>query len=104
MIRTVLKYALLAGVAFVCYKGLQFHAALKMAEHLDACGFKARVCPLVHQKADGTAITQAMNDAFRCVDSRQSFAESLVLPMKGQLSAPANQHFDHEQAGALCGP
>lgn len=104
MIRTILKYALLAGVAFACYKGLQFYAALQLGEHMHACGFKARVCPLVQQRADGTAITQAMNDAFRCVGSRQTFAESLVLPIKGELPIPSTNHFDYEQASALCGP
>jgi hypothetical protein len=102
MIRTLLKWTLLAAVAYGGYKGVEIYALLQLGPHLQTCELKARVCPLVEQRAEATVLVAAMNDVMRCVSRQQSFLEALVLPWNKQLTTKAGQTFDHEQAVSLC--
>jgi hypothetical protein len=104
MIRTLLKWTLLAAVAYGGYKGVQAYALFQLGPHMQACQFKDRVCPLIEQRAGGKALTAAMNEAMVCVSDRQSALESLVLPMRKPLTPMSDEAMDYAQVAALCRP
>jgi len=104
MIRTLLKWALLAAVAYGGYKGVEMYALLQLAPHMAACQLKERTCPLVDQRAGGKALTDALNEVVNCVADRQSPLESLVLPWRKAFKPIADGAIDHAQLAALCRP
>ena len=106
MIRTLIKWALLAAVAYGSYKGVQMYAFLQLGPHLAACQLKERVCPLADQRADGKALTEAFNDTLACVADRQSVLESMVFSVRTHktFKPKADGDVDHAQLAALCRP
>ena len=104
MIRTLLKWALLAAVAYGGYKGVELYALLQLGSHLQACQIKERACPLVDQRAGGKALTAALNEVVSCVADRQSVLETLVLPWRKTFKPMADGAIDYAQLAAVCRP
>jgi hypothetical protein len=102
MLKGLLKITLLFGAVFLAYKGLEVYALLQFGQNLQVCGLKSHVCPLVEGRAEGPRIVSALNEALTCVASKQSFIESLVLPMNKQLSASPDEPVPYEEAQQLC--
>ena len=102
MIKTAIKFALVCALVLVFYKGLEVYALLRFGEHIGNCEIKSRVCPLIERRADSQAIGAAMNETLSCVASKQSFFESIVLPVRKQLTVPSGESIDYGQPGVLC--
>jgi hypothetical protein len=104
MVRMILKWALLAAVAYGGYKGAEMYALLQLGSHLQACQLKERVCPLVDQRAGGKALTVALNKVVSCVADRQSALESWVLPWRKTFKPMADGDRDYAKLAVLCRP
>lgn len=100
--KTILKLVALAAVLFVSFKAAHAWAAIRMADHLSACTTKERLCRLVQQKASAAEVGAAMRQTFACVDGKQTWVESRLMPMRKPLSDPAAGAMDYAGAAALC--
>lgn len=106
MIRTLLKWALLAAVVYGGYKGAQIYAVMQLGAHMQACQFKDQLCPLVLQRADGKTLTAALKNAMTCVADRQSVLESVLFSMRipETLKPIVDEDIDDAQLATLCRP
>ena len=81
MLKTIIKFAAIAGIAVLAYQAASYYALFKFGDHMSACYPASGVCSVVKRNVTEAELQGPMSTAMSCIKEKQSFIEARFQPI-----------------------